>query len=209
MKDKINELLKAVGLKATEIKLETVTVDNGAATLEAEMFEAGQAVFIVNADERIPLPVGEYLLDDGRTLVVTEEGMISEMREAGAEEEAEVEEDVAMEEGATEQAPLPKSIIESVVKETKFSKEDIEALVEAKLTELGLIKNEEEKEEVTEETTEETVDPVEMNATETVDEEVKPIQHNPENVAPKAEGFKYGSNKGGTTLDKVFARLSK
>ena len=65
MKEQINALLKKVGLKAEEIKLEQVTIDEGSATLEAEVFEAGQPVFIVNEDERIPLPVGEYELDNG------------------------------------------------------------------------------------------------------------------------------------------------
>jgi hypothetical protein len=202
LKDNVNELLKKVGLKAEEIALETVTVDDGAATLEAEMFEAGNAVFIVNEDERIPLPVGEYLLDDGRTLVVTEEGMIAEVREAGAEEEAPAEEEeaVAASEGETKETPLPKAIIESVVKETKFSAE--EELINSMKEEITALKAELEelkqpKEEVKEE----------VELSEEV-EEPKPIVHNPEKEGTKVN-FKIHSKKGRTQMDRVLQYINK
>jgi len=72
------------------IKLAQETMDSGT-VFEAESFEAGQAVFIVNEDERIPVPVGDYEWE-GKLLIVTEEGMIAEIKEAVTEDpEAEVE----------------------------------------------------------------------------------------------------------------------
>ena len=71
-----------------------MTLEDGETVIEADVLEAGQAVFIVSDDERIPLPVGEYTTADGQTIVVTEEGMISEVKlevEDLEEEEEEME----------------------------------------------------------------------------------------------------------------------
>ena len=65
-----------------EIKLESMKLDNGT-VIEAEAFEANQEVFIVTEnEEKIALPVGEYTLEDGMILVVVEEGVIAEVKEA-------------------------------------------------------------------------------------------------------------------------------
>ena len=54
--------------------------------LEADSFEAGKEIFIVtDEDERIALPKGEYLLDDGFIVIVEEDGIISEVKEAEEE----------------------------------------------------------------------------------------------------------------------------
>ena len=73
-----------------EVKLEQQALENGT-VLEADSFEADNEVFIVTEDERVAVPVGEYQLEDGRILVVAEEGIISEVKEAGEEEVEEVE----------------------------------------------------------------------------------------------------------------------
>lgn len=194
MKEQINELLQKIGLKAVEVKLEQVTIGEGEATLEAEKFEVGEPVFIVNEDERIALPVGEYTLDNGFMLVVTEEGIISEYKEIEAEKEeaseVEEEQEVAASDKPTETA-LPKSIIESVTKETKFSAQDelIKSL-EAKVMELKA------QVEALNEPKEETV------------ELAKPITQNPEN-AKEVEAFRFSQNKGNSVLDRVFAKMNK
>jgi hypothetical protein len=77
MSNVITEIKKLLGM---EIKLEQMTLDNGT-VIEAEMFEAGQAVFIVNGEDRVALPVGEYTLDNGMILVVEVEGEIKEIKE--------------------------------------------------------------------------------------------------------------------------------
>lgn len=189
MKEQINALLRKVGLKAEELKLEQVTIDEGAAILEAEVFEAGQPVFIVNEDERIPVPVGEYELDNGFKLVVEEEGVIASYEEMTAEEPEAVEEpteEVATSEKPTE-TPVAKKVVEAVTKETYFSKELHDALV-AEITELKsqLATKEEAKEEE-----------VELS---------KPIQHNPES-GKTPEVFRYGK-QGSNPLDNIFAKLN-
>jgi hypothetical protein len=167
--------------------------------LEAEVFEAGQPVFILTEDEqRIALPVGEYELEDGRILVVIEEGVIGDIREAAEPEvEVEVEDEVETgkmpeEEMAQEPAaPTAKKIIESVTKESFFS--EIEALKK---------ENEELKAqlELSTEVAEE-VAPVELS------EEPKPISFNPENET-KVEAFKVSKNRQRSTMDSILEKFN-
>jgi len=177
MKEQVNELLRKIGLKAVEVKLEQILTADGQAALEAEVFEAGQPVFIVNEDERIPLPVGEYEMAEDMILKIEEEGIIAsfekkEMEEEAAEveaEEKEMEEVAASEEPTA--TPVAKKVVESVSKETYFSAEERESLIaELKAQILAELSKEDEKEETTEE--------VELS---------KPIQHNPENAQPREQ----------------------
>jgi hypothetical protein len=189
----IREILFSTDAK--EVKLAEMKLEDGVTVLEAEAFEAGNAVMVLTEDEqRIPLPVNEegYLLEDGRLLVVVEEGMIAEIKEAGSEEEVEQpqEEAVAASDAPTE-TPLPKAVIESVVKETKFSKEaeDKIAELEAKVAELSKV------EEVVE-----TKEEVEL---------AQPIVHNPESEPVISRGFKHSQGRPQTTLDRVMSKISK
>ena len=84
-------LNKARVLLGIEVKLEQMTLDNGA-VLEAEVFEVGAEIFVVADEERVAVPVGEYEVEGGMIIVVSEEGIIGEIKEAGAEEEAPAEE---------------------------------------------------------------------------------------------------------------------
>jgi hypothetical protein len=189
----LNKVRTLLGL---EVKLETMRLSDGVSMLEAEMFEAGQPVFILTEDEqRIPVPVGEYELEDMRILVVTEEGVIAEVREAAeVEEEVEVEAPAVEEEveAATETAPQAKKIVESIVKESFFS--EIEALKK---------ENEELKAKLSAQTTEvaEEVAPVELS------EEPKPISFNPENTQA-TDVFKFATKRNATTMDTVLSRIS-
>ena len=74
-----------------EVKLAQAKLDNGT-VLEAEAFEAGNEIFIVTEDERVAVPVGEYQMEDGQILVVSEEGIIGEIKAQEEEVEAEEEE---------------------------------------------------------------------------------------------------------------------
>jgi hypothetical protein len=148
--DKVKQLLKI------DVELATETLGEGKAVIEAAVFAEGEAVMIIEADGETmsePLPVGEYELDNGMILVVVEEGIISEMKEK-AEEGEEGEEPVAQNDNENEK-PLPKAIIESVVKETKFSKEQMDAKdseieeLKAKIVELEKVEEVEEEEEET------------------------------------------------------------
>lgn len=65
-------------LLGMEGNLEMMKLIDGTTVLGAEMFEAGNEVFIVTEDEqKVPLPVGEYELENGMVLVVIEKGIIS------------------------------------------------------------------------------------------------------------------------------------
>jgi hypothetical protein len=189
----LNKVRTLLGL---EVKLETMRLSDGVSMLEADVFEAGQPVFILTEDEqRIPVPVGEYELEDMRILVVIEEGVIAEIREAAeVEEEVEVEAPAVEEEveAATETAPQAKKVIESIVKESFFS--EIEALKK---------ENEELKAKLSAQTTEvaEEVAPVELS------EEPKPISFNPENTQA-TDVFKFAAKRNATTMDTVLSRIS-
>ena len=62
---KSQELLSQIKnlLGMEDVQLEKLSLDNGT-VLEAELFESGKEVFILSDDERIPLPIGEYKLED-------------------------------------------------------------------------------------------------------------------------------------------------
>ena len=115
--NKINQIKALLGM---EVKLETMKLVNGT-EIEAEVFEAGAEVFIVSEEEKVALPIGEYELEGGQVLVVAEEGVISEIKDAAQEEEAPVEEEVEEQEMEAEVA-TPKKVVESVSKETHFAK---------------------------------------------------------------------------------------
>lgn len=193
----LNKVRTLLGL---EVKLETMRLSDGVSMLEAEAFESGQPVFILTEDEqRIALPIGDYELEDGRILVVIEEGVIADVREAAEAEveveveapEAETEAPIVEEEMSESTAPQAKKIVESIVKESFFS--DMEALKK---------ENEELKEKLASLTeVAEEVAPVELS------EEPKPISFNPEN-SKATEVFKLASKAGRTTMDSVLNRIS-
>ena len=63
----VNQIKELLGM---EVKLAQMKLQDGVTVLEAEAFEPDMAVFIVNEDERVPMPVGEYMLEDGNLLKV-------------------------------------------------------------------------------------------------------------------------------------------
>jgi hypothetical protein len=170
------EILQAINTLKTylgmEVKLEQMKLVDGA-TLEADKFEAGYSVSVLSSEgEMVPLPVGEYELESGMILVVTEEGVIAEVKEKEAEQEVEVEVEASTETKQVE--AQPKKVVES--KEYHFSSEEIKALIdEVENLKKEIIDLKSEKY-------------VEEQPTDTVEfskqEEVKPISYNPENTTP-------------------------
>jgi hypothetical protein len=191
-----NQILNKVRvLLGMEVKLETMKLDDNVTVIEAEAFEADNEVVVVTEDEqKIPLPVGNYNLEDGRVLVVAEEGLIAEVKEKEEEvkeEEVEVEKsrkDEPMEEEMSD-APTKevKKTIESVVKETFFS--EMEALKK---------ENEELKAKLS------------GNQVELASEEptVDPISFNPENVQ-KIENIKLASKRERSIMDSILEKINK
>ena len=93
--DMLNQIKTLLGVEdAEKVELAQMTLDNGT-VLEAEVFEANNEVFIITEEEKIALPVGEYTLEDGRILVVEEEGMIKEIKATETEEVEAAEEEMA------------------------------------------------------------------------------------------------------------------
>ena len=151
---KLDQVKKVLGMN---IELAEMKLEDGVTVIEAEIFEAGQTVAAVSDDDqRIPLVEGEYKLEDGKILVVKEEGVIAEIKEETAEEEAPATEEPAEEVAASEaptQAPVAKKVVESVSKETHFSAEEKEALeneiteLKAQIAELSKVEEKEETQE--------------------------------------------------------------
>ena len=195
-------LNKARVLLGLEVKLEQMKLDNGA-ILEAEVFEAGAEVFVVADEERVAVPVGEYEVEGGMIIVVSEEGIIGEIKEAGAEEEAPAETEVEeVEEELSTETASPKKIVKSISEEMFFS--EIEKL-RTEINELKLSKTEVVAEEVVVELSEVKEDKVELSA-----EEVEGITHTPENLSDKKELNLY-SQKGNknTTRNRIFNKINK
>jgi hypothetical protein len=187
-------LNKARILLGIEVKLEQMTLENGA-VLEAEVFEVGAEIFVVAEEERVAVPVGEYEAE-GKTIVVAEEGVIGEIKEAGAEEEeAPATEEVVEEEELEAETTSPKKIVKSISEEMFFS--EIEKL-KTEINDLKLSKTEVVDEEVVELSKE-----VKLS-------EVEGISHNPEKLAAKKELNLY-SQKGNksTTRSRIFNKINK
>jgi hypothetical protein len=79
------------------VELAQIKLIDGVTILEAESFEAGMPVFVVAENgDKVPAPIGEHELEDGKILVITEEGMIAEIKEKVVEDVAEETADVEM-----------------------------------------------------------------------------------------------------------------
>jgi len=175
-----------------EVKFEQMTLENGA-VLEAEVFEAGNEVFVISGEDRIAAPVGEHLLSDGRILVIAEEGLIAEIKEAAAPE-AEVEVEVEAPEvelaevEVTEEAPVADvaEAIAKVIEEVAAMREEMKAMRE----EMGAYAKKEEMAAVK----------AELSAAPAA----KPIKHNPETKQVNKVEF----NRPAKAIDRVLARLN-
>ena len=194
-----------------EVKLEEQKLENGT-VVSAEAFEKDNEIFIVTDDEKIAMPVGEYLLEDGRLVVVEAEGLIADVRdvsdEVPAKEEAkeEVEETEDLEEEKKEEEKMAdvadwegmeKRIqnLEDAIASLKADKVEAEEEVEMGV-ENGGLKSRTVKEEFSEEVKEEL-------------SEVKPIKHNPEASTPQKKQVQFGKGQFNTTLDRVLSKLNK
>jgi len=211
----LNKVRELLGM---QIELEQRKLDDGVTVVEADAFEAEAEIFIVTEDEqKIALPVGEYKMEDGMMLIVQEEGIIAEVKEAEEAEEEKKEEEEEKEEAgyeekeeemAEEKKPVKKTV-ESIVKETFFT--EIEALKkenEDLKAEIELLSKDKTEETTNEEENKEAVVELSEEKTEEVEAATKPITHNPENVEEK-EVFKFSSKRRRSTMDSIFEKLNK
>ena len=182
-----------------EVKLEEQKLENGT-VVSAEAFEKDNEIFIVTDDEKIAMPVGEYLLGDGRLVVVEAEGLIADVREVSdevpAKEEVEETEDLEEEKKDVVDLELMEKRIQNLEDAiASLKKEDVEMGVEN-----GGLKSRTVKEEFSEEVTEEVKE--ELSA-------VKPIKHNPEASTPQKKQVQFAKGQFNTTLDRVLSKLNK
>jgi len=187
----INQIKTLLGM---EVKLETMKLADGITIFEADAFEMDKEVFIVTEDEqKIPVPIGEYELEDGRILVVEVEGIIMDVKEAPTTEEVAPEDEVAPEVPVEAEAatPIAKKTVESVVKETFFA--EIEKLTNENIELKAQIELLSKVEEVATEATELT--------------EVKPISFNPENTN-EVEHVQFGSKRPRSIMDAIIEKLN-
>lgn len=167
----------------TKVELAQMILENGT-VLEAEEFAPDFEVFIITEEDKIAVPVGEYELEDGRILVVEEEGIIKEIKA----EEAEVEEEV---EAAEEMAYVNKEEFAAAIDEIKAMIEEVKAGMKDK-EEMAKVEAEVEAQ-VKEE----------LSATPAAE----PLKHNPESESQK-EVFNYATKRSGSTRDRVLAKLA-
>ena len=119
-----------------EVAMATMMLKDGVTVLEAESFDAGVPVFIVAENgDKVPAPIGEHELEDGRVLVITEEGMIAEIKEVMVEE-VEVEEAPIEMTSENQFAELVKSIVTSMSVEVAKQIESVRTELTAQIAEV-------------------------------------------------------------------------
>lgn len=178
--------VEEVQAEETKVEFAQMTLENGT-VLEAEEFAAGQEVFIVTEEDKIAVPVGEYELEDGRILVVEEEGMIADIK---AEEAPEAEVEVEVE-AAEEMAYVKKEEFAAAVEEIKAMIDELKAGMKEK-EEMAAAQAEVEAQ-VKEE----------LSATPAA----APLKHNPEGESQK-EVFNYATKRNASTRDRVLSKLA-
>jgi hypothetical protein len=188
--DMVNQIKNLLGVELSEttndeVVLAQLQLENGT-VLEAESFESGQEIFILTEDEKVALPVGEYMLEDVRILDVQEEGLISEIK---AEKDNKEEEEEDKKEDEKEDKEEEK--MQYVTKE-EFRKEmdELKKVIE----EMGYGKKDEDKKEMSEQ--------VSLAVTEILNEEeqlkeelsqpaAEPLKHSPENKEENKLKFQF------------------
>jgi hypothetical protein len=203
-KDILNRVYDIVmGKESTEetkVELAQVKTMDGEAIFDAEAFEIGNAVFIVTEEGNIPVPMGEYMLEDGMKIEVDEQGVIVEVSIEGEEEV--VEEVIeAKDEIEKEETGMMESMPKKVVKSKTEMEESYFSKIETRLS--AIEKANEDLKAVN----------VQLSAE---NEELKkqlaesPAEHTKFNPEAKTETnvqFKLGSRRGETIQDRVFNQL--
>jgi len=172
-----------------EVKVEMATMKlaNGI-VVEAESFEAGENVFLIGEDdEKVAAPVGEHELEDGKILVIEEEGVIKEIKEATEEV---VEEEPVAEEESTEMAEEEMAYV---------SKEEFTAAIDEIKEMIAAMMPKEEQSAEVEEVVEEKVEMSEVPA-------AKKVTAAPVEKKPQVQNFSKSGR--GTTLARIYSKLS-
>jgi len=192
----VESIKEVLGMELAEVKveLEERKLENGT-RIEADSFEKGKSVFILTDDEKVAMPVGEYLFEDGTLLVVEEEGVIADVREDVDNEvpqkEEEEKEEMKEEEEMDEEADVADwKGMEIRIKNLEDAIADLKSDKESKNSKEDEMYSKEEKVEASK---------VELNSIEVA---ADPISHNPEKEVKK-ERVKLGNNRPITTKEKI------
>ncbi len=186
-----------------EVKLEDMKLENGT-IVTAESFESGKEIFIVTDEDKIAMPVGEYILEDGRLVVVKEEGLIDEVRDVSDEVPAE-------EEVTEETEDLEKETKTAVVEDWEGMEKRIQNLEDAIA---DLKRDKESKEEMGDETSvlksrtvkEEFAEEEKVELSEAA---AKPIKHNPEGEVKQKKRVEFAKGRFNSTMDRVLNKLNR
>lgn len=207
--EKTNILNQIKTLLNIEVKLMDMKLENGT-IVSAESFEKDNEIFIVTDDEKVAMPVGEYILEDGRLLVVEEEGMISDVREVSDEVPAKEEEETAEEttEDLEDEVEEKKDMAdvadwEGMEKRIQNLEDAIASLKGEKMEDVQEEEMSNDQAPLKSRTIKEEFSEVELS------EEVKPIKHNPEAKATQKKQVQFAKGKFNTTFDRVLNRLNK
>ena len=188
----LKEIKNLLGVELTEQKSEVILaqlkLENGT-ILESEDFKSGNEVFILTEDEKVALPIGNYELEDGRNLEITEEGVINSI-EVQAEEEKgeEKEEDKKDDEKKMEEEKYP----------TRDEFDELKRMVESMKEKMAVEYDKKKDEDKMEEE-------AELKA-ELAKPATEPIKHNPEQKESKKKVL-YAQNRQQTTLDVVMNKI--
>ena len=191
----LNQIKNVLGIELSKLELAQMTLENGT-VIEAEEFAPEMEVFIITEEDKIALPVGEYSLQDGRILVVEEEGIIKELKAAEAEAEEAPAAQVEVE--AAEELPIQEELPQEMgyVKRAEFA----EAIEEVKsmIDEIRVIVDEAAAQEEMAKKVKKELSATPASA---------PFKHNPEAQAKK-QSFNFSSKRAESTRDRVFAKLA-
>jgi hypothetical protein len=206
-----------------QVKLEERKLENGT-VVEAESFEKGREIFIKTDDEKVAMPVGEYILESGELVVVEEEGIIADVRDVSDDVPAK-EEDSAETEDLAEFDPnryvtvddwrgMEERIanLEDAIADLKGDKQpNSEKVVEAEEQEKDNSRQPKSRT-IKEEFSEENKENNEENLNDELKEELSkpaanPIKHSPENESNKVEMKRYSEKRRPSVMDNVLEKL--
>lgn len=194
----LSKIKNIVGVELSEEKIELaeLQLENGT-IIVSEEFKKGNSVFIKGDDGEIALPIGEYELEDGRVLFVTEEGLIDSIGEKSEESEEELSTETVETELEEESEEKEEEKMQYVTKEEfALAMDELKSMIEK----MGYKDKEEKMSEETEKN--EAVENKEELSAETVE----PIKHNPE-AETKNVQFTIASKRTETTRDRVFKKI--
>ena len=210
---KTNEMLNQIKtLLDIQVKLETMKLENGT-DIEAEAFEKGKEVFILTDDEKVAMPVGEYILADSRLLVVEEEGMIADVREVSDEvpAEEEITSDLAEEKPTDKPSEKTEDLADDMDEKKMADVADWEGM-EKRIQNLEDAIADLKKDKVSAEEVEEMGYGNKEEMNENLKEELsqpaaQAIKHSPESVVNKTEKITFQKQRTRSVMDSVLSKI--